>query len=199
AGEQAAAEEDIVVTGARRRVEDVQDVPNAITVIDQETISAADITALQELQYYVPSLNIQAQGNDYNYPPISMRGQGTYSPGATPAVASYLNEVPVGSPANAGALSGGRFYALQSVQALKGPQATLFGRNTTGGAILFESARPSESFEGFVEGTLGSFDQRDLTFAVNLPISQQFQFRIAGQSLQRDGYAHVESTPSHPD
>src|SRR3546814_19995082 len=85
-------------------------------------------------------------------------------------VVTYFNEVSV--PTNVIDL---QLWDLQSVQALSGPQGTLFGRNSTGGAILFVPQKPTDELEGYVEGHMGSHNLREITGVVNLPVSDRRQ------------------------
>ena len=82
----------------------------------------------------------------------------------------------------------GLFFDLQNVQVLKGPQGTLFGRNTTGGAVLLVPQRPTDHFEGYVEGTIGNLDLRRLQGVINVPVSESIRLRFGADYEKRDGY-----------
>src|SRR5580698_7823560 len=128
-----------VTVTARRRKENVQDVPIAVTVLNPETLKANNVQSMEDLQYLTPSLSFVST-QDRNNPTVTIRGQGP-SPGAGPSVVFYLDEVPLPVLQTGGNLGGpGFYYDLENIQILKGPQGTLFGRNTTGGAILVQSA-----------------------------------------------------------
>ena len=135
---------EIVVT-AQRREERSQDVPIAITALSPDGLRERSVNDLQGLQNQVPSLLIQPNGQasrDVMAPAI--RGQGASFQGA-PGVVVYLNEVPLPAAFSLSQQGGpGNFVDLQSVQVLSGAQGTLFGRNTTGGAILLTTARPTD-------------------------------------------------------
>ena len=97
----------------------------------------------------------------------------------------YFAEV-VGVRAQGGTTSGntvgaGAFMDLANVQVLKGPQGTLFGRNTTGGAILLTPKKPTDRFEGYVEGSAGNYSMYKIDGAVNIPISDNFKVRLHDQ------------------
>ena len=135
------SDEDIVIT-ARRRSEALSTTPIAVTAFGAEDLLERSIRTDSDLQLVTPGLTIrQTQGN--NSLTYSIRGQSadTFS-GSPSAVIAYLNEVPltIGSASS--------FYDLESVQVLKGPQGTLFGRNTTGGAVLYTSAKPTDELDG---------------------------------------------------
>ena len=177
--------EEIIVV-ARRREESLQKVPVAITALSSESIRRSDIRSAVDLQRQVPSLSVVgALGR--NEEALTIRGlrqTGEFlGAGAGPAVVSYFAEAPVrsGGP--------GLYLDLRSVQVLKGPQGTLFGRNTTGGAILYEPVRPSSEFAGYARITAGDYGRLDGEAAINFPVmSDRLMVRIAGQKQTRDGF-----------
>lgn len=178
--------EEIVVT-ARRQAESQQDVPIAITTLDQAALERNQIHSLADLQQFVPSASVTGY-NSRNQEWFSLRGQGETGletgggVGGGPAVVGYLAEVPV-------SIAGpGLYFDLASVQVLNGPQGTLFGRNTTGGAILFEPRPPGQEREGYLALTVGDYERREVQAAINLPLSSALAVRIAGQTGHRDGY-----------
>lgn len=173
---------DIVVT-ARRRDESLARVPIAITAIGSEDLVQRAVVTDSDLQRTVPGLTIrQTQGN--NSLTYSLRGQSAdIFSGSPSAVVTYLNEVPM--PVSGAST----FFDLQSVQVLKGPQGTLFGRNATGGAVLFTSARPTNKFEGFLRGRYGNFDRKEVEGAINLPlVDDKVLLRAAFNLTYADGY-----------
>ena len=100
-----------------------------------------------------------------------------------PTVGVYFADV-VGIRSQSGTTGGnsvgaGAFMDLQNVQVLKGPQGTLFGRNTTGGAILLVPQKPTDRLEGYIEGTLGNYDAKRVMGAINIPLADTFKVRIA--------------------
>ncbi|MET1755744.1 TonB-dependent receptor [Novosphingobium sp. RD2P27] len=119
-------------------------------------------------------------------------------PGTAPSVGVYFgdvvaprgasNNVPVGDGAGPGA-----FFDLSNVQVLKGPQGTLQGRNTTGGAVLLVPQKPVPRFEAFAEGSLGNFDMRRLQAVVNLPVLDTLSIRVGVDRQTRDGYLRNNS------
>src|SRR3546814_906483 len=84
---------------------------------------------------------------------------------------------------------------LASVQVLKGPQGTLFGRNTTGGAVLFAPATPTAQFEGYVQAGYGNLDNRQIEGVINIPLSDQIRVRVGGSWHKRDGYTKNLAAP----
>jgi len=180
---------EIIVT-ANRREERSQDVPTVITAYSAERLTQLDVTEPQDLYGSAPSLVVGNQGQaTRDVQSFSIRGQSTGFL-ASPAVAQYFAEVPLAASVSLN-LQGapGMFLDLQNVQVLSGPQGTLFGRNTTGGAVLFTPKKPSDSFEGYVEGTGGNYDLRGVEGAVNVPlIGDKLMVRVAGAYRDRDGF-----------
>ena len=187
--EEGAVSTDIIVT-ARRVEERLQDVPISITVFNQQELTQRNIAVATDLATYTPSLSVNSR-----YGPekasFSIRGF-NQDQSTAPTVGLYFAEV-VGVRAQGGTTSGntvgaGAFTDLANVQVLKGPQGTLFGRNTTGGAVLLTPQRPTDNLEGFLEGTYGNYDQMRLTGAINLPLADTFKVRLAVERNKRDGY-----------
>jgi iron complex outermembrane recepter protein len=193
--------QEIVVT-ARRREETLQDVPISISVLSPDDLARRNLQSVTELQSATPSLT--ATGPYRNTPIVSIRGQGGFTPGGIPAVIMYVNEVPLPTSAQAGSPGGalganGLFFDIENIQVLKGPQGTLFGRNTTGGAILIQSRRPTMDFGGHITGTVGNYGDREIDAAINVPIvSNKVALRVATNAQKRDGFTQAASTPSHP-
>ncbi|GAD51149.1 putative TonB-dependent receptor [Caenibius tardaugens NBRC 16725] len=179
---------EIVVT-AQRREERSQDVPIAITAISPDGLRERSVTDLQGLQSQVPSLVIQPNGQasrDVMSP--SIRGQGASFQGA-PGVVVYMNEVPLPTAFTLSSQGGpGNFVDLQSVQVLSGAQGTLFGRNTTGGAVLLTAAKPSDRLEGHLSGAYGNYNMTEFEGVLNVPITDTLKVRVVGASRDRDGY-----------
>lgn len=182
--DQATALGDVVVT-ARRREENLQDVPLSVTAYSSEALSERRIADRTDLANFTPSLLSITGGYPKEFAFFALRGQGPAF-GATPGVVNYFAEVP-----NVISIDGrtGSYFDLASVQVLAGPQGTLFGKNTTGGNILFEPARPTNAFGGYVQGEIGNYDDRRAEFALNVPIvDDKLLFRIAGERGVREGY-----------
>lgn len=192
--------EEITVT-ARRHAESQQTVPLAVTVVSPVVMQSNNIHTLQDIQALIPSMTVTS-GNvgSQDQANVTIRGQGWGSGSGTPAVSMYLNEVPIPTDID-GQLAGGPglLFDLENVQVLKGPQGTLFGRNTMGGAILLQTARPTNDFGGHVQVTYGNYNDREIDSAVNLPIvSDVLLARVAFNGQLRDGYTHVISMPGYP-
>jgi iron complex outermembrane receptor protein len=180
--------EEIVVT-ARRQSENLQDVPVAISTFSSTALEREQINTLQDLRGRVPSLIIGGSGQQRNSESPTVRGQGG-SFGASPGVVLYYGEVPLPAdfPFN-GQGGPGAFFDLSNVQVLKGPQGTLFGRNTTGGALLLDPAEPTEEFSGSITAQGSSYNGQDYEGVLNLPlIKDTLLTRASFMSNERDGF-----------
>ena len=190
AGADAGNQLDEVVVTARRREERGQDVPISITTFSGTRLQEQNITQAQDLQGTVPSLVVGQNGqNIRDAPTFTLRGQGATFEGS-PGVVMYMNEVPLPAPVTLSNQGGpGNFLDLANVQVLAGPQGTLFGRNTTGGAVLLVPNRPTDRFEGYIQGGYGNHDDRESEGVFNAPlIAGVLKARLAFQSQDRDGY-----------
>lgn len=180
---------DIIVT-ARRVEERLQDVPISITVYNGEQVQKRNIAVASDLATYTPSLSVNTRFGPEKST-FAIRGF-NQDASTAPTVGVYFADV-VGVRAQGGTAGGntvgaGSFTDLSSVQVLKGPQGTLFGRNTTGGAVLLVPTKPTDNLEGYVEGTLGNYDQRRVQAALNVPLAETFKVRVAIDRNKRDGY-----------
>jgi iron complex outermembrane recepter protein len=181
--------EEIIVT-ARRREESLYAVPVAVTGLSPNDIRARGIQTAEDLQNFVPSLNVSSSvtRDDYTFSLRGMGPTGGSGPGAVLAgggtgVVTYFADVPT---SGAGP---GLFYDLQSVQVAAGPQGTLFGKNTTGGAVLFVPKKPVNDFEGSIEYGMGDYNMKTAIAVVNVPlVDDKILLRVAGQFLDRDGF-----------
>jgi iron complex outermembrane receptor protein len=175
---------EIVVT-ARRREENLQDVPIAVTAFTPKLIEEKGITDRTSLADNTPSLFTINGGYPREFAFFALRGQGPAF-GSTPGVVNYFAEVP-----NAINIDGrvGSYYDLANVQVLAGPQGTLFGKNATGGNILFEPMKPQDRFEGNIRAEYGNYNDRRIEGALNTPIVPgHVLLRVAGEIGRRDGY-----------
>jgi len=175
--------EEITVT-ARRTEESIQSVPVSVTAFDAGGLREAGISTPEDIQLSTPGVYLSGSGGRQNAV-YQIRGQSKALSGpSSPAVVSYYSEVP--EPAFGGYLPS---YDIASVQVLKGPQGTLFGRNTTGGAVLYSPAAPTYELEGYVSGTFGNYDKQQYQGVLNLPlVADKVALRLAGDIHKRDGY-----------
>lgn len=185
---------DIVVT-ARRTEERLQDVPISITVYNDEQIANRNIVSGADLATYTPSLSANSRFGSETAT-FAIRGfvQENFT---SPSVATYFADV-IGPRAQGGTSGGngagvGQFFDLQNVQVLKGPQGTLFGRNTTGGAILIVPQKPTNFLEGYIEGSYGNLDMVRVQGVLNVPLADTFKVRLGFDRQKRDGYINNRS------
>ena len=174
---------DIVVT-AQRRSESISKVPVAISAFDAQTLQERVITREQDLAALVPGLTVK-NGQNANQVSFTLRGQ-TLDPfsGASPAVLTYVNEAPF-----SGGNSATAFFDFSSIQVLKGPQGTLFGRNASGGAVLYTTTMPGDEIGGYALARFGERDLRQVQGAIDLPlIPGKLAVRIAGDYDAQTGY-----------
>jgi len=188
------ADADIIVT-AQRIEQRLQDVPISMTVFNSDQLQKRNIAIASDIAAYTPSLSVNTRFGPEKAT-FALRGF-NQDASTAPTVGVYFAEV-VGVRAQGGTAGGntagaGSFTDLQNVQVLKGPQGTLFGRNTTGGAILLVPKKPTDQFEGYLEGTIGNYNERRVQAAVNIPLAETFKVRLSLDRNKRDGYMRNQS------
>ncbi len=177
--------EEIVVT-AQRREEKIQDVPIAISAFSESQLAALNVTETLGLVKLIPNLlgfNNTGLGTANGY---YLRGIGNTESIASfdPPVGTYADDVFI-SRQNANNLG---LFDVERIEVLRGPQGTLFGRNTTGGAINVILKKPAEEFGGFMEVGFGQFNQFSVRGTVDIPFSDRLQTKFSGYSVKDDGY-----------
>jgi iron complex outermembrane receptor protein len=192
---QALAQEDaygieIITVTAQKRTESVQDVPIAITAYSEAGLAARGIDGLGDLAQNTPSLGF-GNYSDLKLSPIALRGisASSGSAGQDPAVGVYVDEVFMGGGVGANI----DMFDVERAEVLRGPQGTLFGRNTVGGVISITTKKPTDEFEGYVMGGYGDYDAINLRGAVSGPIIEdKLLARISAQYEDRDGFTRNE-------
>ena len=184
-GEDAEPIEEILVT-AERRSQSAQDVPISITVLSGDDLRNYGLEGSKQIGDIAPNLNIVSGYGEQGAQVITIRGitSSNYSfmDGQTAAV--YADEVVLDSYwFNSFAM-----FDLERVEVLRGPQGTLFGRNSTAGALQFISAGPGDELDGYARVTLGEYDRRRAEMAVGGPLSDSIGVRIAGIIEEEDGF-----------
>ncbi len=179
--------EEIVVT-AQKRAENLQDVPIAITALTGETLRNQRVGNLLGLTGLSPGLQIKTDDNAAN-PRIFIRGVGVndFNPSTASAVGIYVDGVYVASPLAQLA----SFYDLQQVEVLRGPQGTLYGRNTTGGAINVTTKKPTKTFQADASLDYGTLNAVNFQGGVGGPVpvlGDSLSFRLSGVYDKDDGY-----------
>ena len=177
--------EEITVT-AQRREEKIQDVPIAISAFSESQLAALNVTETLGLVKLIPNLlgfNNTGLGTANGY---YLRGIGNTESIASfdPPVGTYADDVFI-SRQNANNLG---LFDVDRIEVLRGPQGTLFGRNTTGGAINVILKKPAETFGGFMEVGFGQFNQFSVRGSVDVPISDRILTKFSAYSVKDDGY-----------
>ena len=173
--------EEIVVT-AQRRAEPLQEVPLSVSALTGTQIKNANITTADRLEQLVPGLRMGRSGSDLR---PAMRGTYTENVSATgdPRFGIYIDDVYQSRTSQVPPI-----VDLARVEVQKGPQGTLYGRNSFGGNIVFHSAMPTDKFEGGVDVLLSNFTRHRVEGFVNVPLSEGVGFRFAGLSEDNRGY-----------
>ena len=175
--------EEVVVT-AQRTEESIQDVPIAVTAISGEMLEDKGIINPSDLQMAAPNVSFTA--TNFGGSSFSIRGIGrlVISGSGENGVSTHINEIAVGTNLNAI-----EFFDVQRVEVLRGPQGTLFGRNSTGGSINMVTNMPDyDALGGFVDVELGDYSHVRVKGAVNIPFSDTMGIRLAAFNLTRDGF-----------
>lgn len=177
---------DEVIVTAQRRSENLQKVPLAVTSLSQASLQRAQINSALDIARVVPNMiasNNVGQGSANVYY-IRGLGQTQSFPTFEPQVGTYVDDIYIGRQ-NANNLA---LFGVEQVQVLRGPQGTLFGRNSTGGAVVVTLQKPSDAKGGDLDVAYGSFNQMSVRGAVNLPLSEQISSRTAAFWTKNDGY-----------
>ena len=175
--------EEVIVT-SQRVEESLQDVPIAVTALTADMLDDMQIESGSDLQMITPSLSFQ--GGDAGGGTFNIRGITNLAVSATSesGVEVHVNDLPVGSTT----MQDGEFFDMERIEVLRGPQGTLYGKNSVGGAINLITARPAfgDSF-GKVSVDVGSFDLLKTKLMLNIPLGDSMAMRIATSSIEREG------------
>jgi outer membrane receptor protein involved in Fe transport len=182
--------QEVIVT-AQKRQQSINDVPMTITSVDSETLKRQQINSLADLAQVVPGLSYTTT-KDGN-PVYTIRGVGFYdqSLAAYPAVSVYVDENPLPFPI----LSSHSQFDIDRVEVLKGPQGTLFGSNSTGGAINYIASKPTKSLDAGVDVTYGRFNTTYVDAHVSGPLTDTISARGAVRIEHGDGWQTSNSQP----
>src|SRR5271170_2324883 len=175
--------DEIIVT-ARRREENIQTVPVSVVALSARELIDQNVQVLQDINTLVPGFRFATEGG-HSTTDIILRGLSKIPFGVgIPAVVTYIGDVPL-----PGIASNVPIYDLENVQVLKGPQGTLFGRNTLGGAVVLTPVLPGNEVTGYFDAQGGNLGRYSFEGAVTLPIvADMLSVRLAAQTLQGDGY-----------
>src|SRR5580692_6185092 len=183
---------EIIVTAIKRN-QALQDVPITVSVLDARQLADRRIETLSDIAEAVPGLSYSTSAN--NTPVYTLRGVGfnDQSLSAYPTVSVYLDEAPLAFPV----LSEQGAFDLQRIEVLKGPQGTLFGQNSTGGAINYIAAKPTDTVEAGANVGYGNYNAIDARGFVSGPLSDTLLGRIAIETNQMDGWQDSYTTGHH--
>ena len=175
--------EEVVVTALRKET-NLQDTAITITAISSDDMELKQLENFEDLQFAVPTLTFGKGA--YSGAGISLRGIGNFAVGnaSSNAIGYFWN----GQTASQSGLYEAEFFDVERVEVLRGPQGTLFGSGTTGGAVQMITVRPNAEFGGNLKADLADFDSTRLSGAVNLPLSDNLRSRFAFASLKRGGF-----------
>ncbi len=183
--------DNVIIVTATRRAQDVQDIPLAVTAISPQQLEAQRVVNIQQIAALAPSFTASQAQLASGSVVLRVRGVGTTSNniGFESAVGIFIDGAYQARPGVA--LS--EFVDVERVEVLRGPQGTLFGRNTSAGALNITNVRPDVTeFSGFVNAEYGNFDEKSLQGAVNVPIVEDtLALRLTGALRQRDGFLTV--------
>lgn len=177
--------EEVVIT-AQKRAENLQDVPVSVTALSAGELQALKYRDSTEIAAQVPNLQASNPTGD-GFPIFSLRGisMSDFSLNQSSPVASYVDEVYKGNPA----IQGVQIYDLERIEVLRGPQGTLYGKNSTGGAINFITRKPDFERSGYITIGAGDYSRKETAGAVNLPVlDDTLAVRLAGTWTEADGW-----------
>ena len=176
----------VITVSARRRDELIQDVPGAVTAISGAALEKAGIPDITALSDFTPNTTLKTSRATNTTLTAFIRGIGQQDPvaGYEQGVGIYLDDVYLARPQ--GALSD--IYDLERIEVLRGPQGTLYGRNTIGGAVKYVTRKLADKAELSLRGTVGNFNQRDLLVKGSMPLAEGIRVGASLASFKRDGF-----------
>jgi outer membrane receptor protein involved in Fe transport len=177
--------EQVIVT-AQKRNESIQDVPIAVSAFTAEDLASRGLDGGKDILQAIP--NVAFSKGQYTSFNLQVRGIGSKLIGISgdQGVGIHVNNVPLGGSRFFEA----EFYDIERIELLRGPQGTLYGRNSTGGVFNAITAKPTGEFASTVTAEVGNYNSRRAKAMLNLPLNDVFQFRIAGSYLKRDGFIY---------
>jgi len=180
-------DDDEIIVTATKRATSVQDVPISVTVVNPAQLENQGVTSIKDLSSVASGFNIQSSQTETQGTSIRIRGVGTTGNniGLESAVGVFIDGVYQSRPG----VALGELTDIEALELLRGPQGTLFGRNTSAGALNIRTKKPDfDGTSGFADFTYGNFDLINVKGAVNFTASDQLAFRVNGAYRQRDGF-----------
>ena len=187
---------EVIEVYAQKRKQKINDITVAVSVLDGEDIARQQLKDTTQLSAFVPNLKITNNAGEGTPPAFNIRGVGMidYNTSTISPIAIYSDGIVSGSANNLSV----NLFDLEHVEVLRGPQGSLFGRNTTGGAILLRSKQPDREFAGYINASVAQHDTLSLEAAVNVPISDSTAMRFA-ISHQDYNFSTNNQMPDQPD
>ena len=180
-----AAEIETLIVTANKRAENIQDVPMSVTAVSGDYLEKTGIANVTELARFIPSVSI-AQSNNNRNTTVFVRGIGTSgtNPGIESSVGIFIDGVYILA---AGPIQG-NLQDISTIEVLRGPQGTLYGRNTPVGAINITSREPTQDFEASFTARVGNYEDRGLSGYIGGGLSESLAGRVSFWIADRDGY-----------
>ena len=183
---------EIIVT-AQRREQNLQEVPIAISAVGEKFLERRNITSLEQMGSIAPNVKIERGSSSSTVTQVVIRGATTLNPSMSwePAVGMYMDGVYLGKA------QGGFFDVadIERVEVLRGPQGTLYGRNTLAGAVNIITKKPSGELGGKAQVSVGNYDYHQARATIDLPSFGDFAVKLSGQITKRDGFYDVVPNP----
>ena len=172
-----------VVVTAQKRSENIQKAPVAITAVTSQRLEAQHVQEATDLGSVVPNLQLISVSQTVQF---DIRGVGSnfFDPRAEASIAQSIDGLYYARPPQ----SGSTFFDLSRIEVLEGPQGTLYGTNSAGGAVNLVTNQPVNHFEAYAEGGFGNYDEREYALTLNVPIGDDLAVRVAGKGLFHSGY-----------
>lgn len=183
---------EVIQVTARKTAENLQNVPVAVTSIGAEALAQRGIENLTAIQAYTPNTTLQVSRGTNSTLTAYIRGIGQQDPlwGFEPGVGIYLDDVYMARPQGAAM----EVYDVERIEVLRGPQGTLYGRNTIGGAVKYVTKALTGDNDFYVRGTLGNYGQKDLKISGQTALTEKLYFGAAVATLNRDGFGTYLNT-----
>ncbi|HEY8519895.1 MAG TPA: TonB-dependent receptor [Gammaproteobacteria bacterium] len=167
-----------ILVSARRREESLQDVPISVVALGSEQLELANVQRLEDLGLHVPNIVLMGGG-------ATGETAGNFHMRGIPGIATYVDGVWQSSDAGLMTMN---VVEVERIEVLRGPQGTLFGKNSTGGAIQYVTKLPGEQLAARIDLTTGEYNRRDVTAAVDIPLGDNLFAKFTGAQLYRDGF-----------
>ena len=187
-------DEDVILVTATKRASSVQDIPISVTVVNPTQLENQGVTSIKDLSSVASGFNIQSSQTETQGTSIRIRGVGTTGNniGLESAVGVFIDGVYQSRPG----VALGELTDIEALELLRGPQGTLFGRNTSAGALNIRTKKPDfDGFSGFADFTYGNFDLINVKAAANFTASEDLAFRVNGAFRERDGFYTSSTNP----